>query len=363
MDFKIIKEADRDMLTREPLFYKWKGEEEMNDPRTCFGCQHSLNFGCPNIDSSTCMDFCRRGSCFKPFNGDPENDAIQEERKDIDTWFEEEKPEGPMSWAPQSGSQFMEPEGTVFKGISERHSLEGLSNIPVQKLQPGSIVDLGAHHPVKYKVVEEYDHDHEARPWPEPKNNIDIEAMNKANELADDLADALIGYDHPQSPHNKVDNGNMRTFETGATRDTAEGKLDYEGFLSLPALKQFAKYMNMNRLQSDGQIRKSDNWKAGFPMESYVKSGLRHDLDWIEYHQSDNRTPEMNNAGIAAVCGLIFNAMGYLDEWLKSGDMIDFDGDDPTAEMKERRDEIKKLSKAEDTQIDTGDVAVREIPD
>ena len=330
----------------------------MNDPRTCFGCQHSLNFGCPNIDSSTCMDFCRRGSCFKPFNGDPEDDALQEERKDIektltmfteeeaaeiadaaevankvpvDAWFEEEKPEGPMSWAPQSGSQFMEPEGTVFKGM------------------PGSIIDLGAHHPVVYNVVEEYDHDKEAAPWPEPKNNIDIKAMNTANDLADNLK-AAVSMPDVINGVPQVDDGTMRTFETGATRDTSEGKLNYAGFLSLPALKQYAKYMNMNRLQSDGQIRKADNWKAGFPIESYVESAFRHYLDWLEYHQSDNRTPEMNNAGIAAICGLIFNAMGFLDEWLKSGDMIDFDGDDPTTEMKERRDAIsKELSETEST--------------
>ena len=146
----------------------------------------------------------------------------------------------------------------------------------------------------------------------------------------------------------QTDDGTMRTFESGATRDTNDGKLNFAGFLSLPALTQYAKYMSMNRLQSDGGIRDADNWKAGFPIESYVESAFRHYLDWLKYHQSDNRTPEMNNEGIAAVCGLIFNAMGFLHEWLKGADMVDFDGDDPTKEMQERRDAIKKLSETED---------------
>jgi len=153
--------------------------------------------------------------------------------------------------------------------------------------------------------------------------------------------------DRLEHPCTKEDDGNMRTFESGATRDTGEGKLNFAGFLSLPALTQYAKYMNMNRLQSDGKIRAADNWKAGFPIESYVESAFRHYLDWLKYHQSDNRTPEMNNEGVAAVCGLVFNAMGFLHEWLKNADMIDFDGDDPTTEMKVRRDAIEKLSETE----------------
>jgi len=35
----------------------------------------------------------------------------------------------------------------------------------------------------------------------------------------------------------------VRTFDTGATRDTEDGKLDYEGFLSGRVLKRYAEYM------------------------------------------------------------------------------------------------------------------------
>jgi len=68
----------------------------------------------------------------------------------------------------------------------------------------------------------------------------------------------------------------MRKFETGATRDTDTGKLDYEGFLSPFAEQRFAEYMHKNRRQADGQMRDSDNWQKGIPLEAYMKSWHRH---------------------------------------------------------------------------------------
>jgi hypothetical protein len=65
----------------------------------------------------------------------------------------------------------------------------------------------------------------------------------------------------------------MREFETGATRNPEEGKLDYEGFLSPLVLECYAKYMHEHRLQSDGKLRDSDNWQKGIPKEVYMKSG------------------------------------------------------------------------------------------
>ena len=62
----------------------------------------------------------------------------------------------------------------------------------------------------------------------------------------------------------------MREFETGATRDTNDGKLDFEGFLSPLALVRYAEYMNKNRIQADGKVRASDNWQKGIPREVYM---------------------------------------------------------------------------------------------
>jgi hypothetical protein len=128
----------------------------------------------------------------------------------------------------------------------------------------------------------------------------------------------------------------MRSFDTGATRDTAEGKLDMEGFTHPMVMKQFAKYMNMNRLQSDGQLRDSDNWQKGIPIDAYMKSLRRHHDDLWQEHRGFTTA----NGLISALCGIIFNANGYLLEVLKDRQfqLQDFDGDHPTPEMKKRQD-------------------------
>ena len=53
----------------------------------------------------------------------------------------------------------------------------------------------------------------------------------------------------------------MHHFGTGATRDSDANKLDFEGFLSPPALEAYAEYMHRHRFQADGVVRASDNWQ------------------------------------------------------------------------------------------------------
>jgi len=143
---------------------------------------------------------------------------------------------------------------------------------------------------------------------------------------------------------NDVDDGVLRTFGTGATRDTADGKLDPEGFTHPMVLKQFYKYMNMNRLQSDGTLRASDNWQKGIPRDAYIKSLKRHvDDAWLEH-----RGFSTDSGIIAALCGAMFNSMGMLLEVLKDRGMIlqDFDGDEPTPELKERQEVVARNSQS-----------------
>lgn len=112
----------------------------------------------------------------------------------------------------------------------------------------------------------------------------------------------------------------IRKFETGATRDTAEGKYDYEGFLSPLVLQRFAAYMHKHRQQSDGGMRDSDNWQKGIPQDAYVKSGFRHFMDWWLLHRGYDATrPETGESQDMeeALCGLLFNVQGYLHELLK----------------------------------------------
>jgi hypothetical protein len=136
------------------------------------------------------------------------------------------------------------------------------------------------------------------------------------------------------------DDGTMNSFSSGATRDTSEGKPVYDKFFSCLVMKQFAKYMNMNRVQSDGNLRDGDNWQKGIPIEKYMESLYRHVMDmW-----SEHRGYPTEDGLLAAMCGILFNTMGYMHEILKDDpdtNMQDFDGDEPTPEMKKRLDRIK----------------------
>lgn len=107
--------------------------------------------------------------------------------------------------------------------------------------------------------------------------------------------------------------GKARTFNTGATRDTDEGKYDYEGFLSPLVIERFGQYMNKHRKQSDGKLRDSDNWQKGIPQDAYIKSAWRHFIDWWKEHRS-----HVTKDGVEeALCALLFNVQGYLHEHLK----------------------------------------------
>lgn len=111
-----------------------------------------------------------------------------------------------------------------------------------------------------------------------------------------------------------VDTGKIRQFDTGATRDTSQGKFDYEGFLSPLVLERFAEYMHKHRTQSDGSLRDSDNWQKGIPMDAYMKSGWRHFMDWWKIHRGIKIGTDIEDV----LCAVMFNVMGYLHEVLKS---------------------------------------------
>jgi len=123
----------------------------------------------------------------------------------------------------------------------------------------------------------------------------------------------------------------MRNFDTGATRDNDETKLDFEGFLSPLVLERFGEYMNRNRIQKDGKIRASDNWQKGMPLNCYMKSGWRHFMDWWKEHRGASSREGLEDA----LCGLMFNTMGYLHEHLK----------EKTGVSEDAKDAYRKFSK------------------
>lgn len=109
-----------------------------------------------------------------------------------------------------------------------------------------------------------------------------------------------------------------RTFDTGATRDTDEGKLDFEAFLSPAVIIRYAEHLHKHAMQSDGEMRPGDNWQRGIKKEVYAKSMHRHFIDvWCHNrNRSDLAVEDLETA----LCALMFNVMGYLFEVLKEKD-------------------------------------------
>lgn len=105
-----------------------------------------------------------------------------------------------------------------------------------------------------------------------------------------------------------------REFETGATRDTEDGKMDFEGHLSPLAMEAFVAYMHKHRYMKDGSIRDSDNWQRGMPLTVYAKSLWRHFFAFWKVHRGWASEDEL----LDDLCGIWFNTQGYIHEYLKA---------------------------------------------
>lgn len=108
--------------------------------------------------------------------------------------------------------------------------------------------------------------------------------------------------------------GEVEQFQTGAIRDVKNDKYDYDGFLSPLVLEAFGAYMHHNRRMTDGTLRDSDNWQKGMPLDSYMKSGWRHVVDWWKEHRGYGTKEGV----VFALLGVFFNVQGYLHEYIKA---------------------------------------------
>lgn len=68
----------------------------------------------------------------------------------------------------------------------------------------------------------------------------------------------------------------VRELESGALRDTDNGKFDYFGFMHPLNDHSFAKYMHEHRFMADGSMRDANNWWAGFGLDVCMQSLTRH---------------------------------------------------------------------------------------
>lgn len=138
--------------------------------------------------------------------------------------------------------------------------------------------------------------------------------------------------------NNTNEKSKNRTFDTGANRDTAEGKFEYLGAINPLCDFSFAKYMYGHTYLPDGTRRSSDNWQKGFGKEVLIHSLVRHveDLKLLHsgyrvyeertktgvvkhiLHASDRPLDELNwkEITVEECCNAIrFNSEGYkLDE-------------------------------------------------
>lgn len=108
----------------------------------------------------------------------------------------------------------------------------------------------------------------------------------------------------------------MRTFESGANRNSDDEKYDYEGFLNPLVIEAFGKYMNKHRHLEDGSLRASDNWQNLFGeqhLDVCMKSAWRHFLDLWKEHRGYTSIDGIDEA----ICGLMFNIMAYYYKILK----------------------------------------------
>ena len=133
----------------------------------------------------------------------------------------------------------------------------------------------------------------------------------------------------------KEENMPIREFKSGATRDTEEGKLDFEGFFSPIVMEKFAEYMNRHRKQSDGVLRDSDNWQKGFGKDHFkvcMKSWWRHFFDTWKEHRGLKSSEGMEEA----LMGSLFNNMAYAHEYFEQQEQQEKYDIEQTRDMEER---------------------------
>jgi hypothetical protein len=104
----------------------------------------------------------------------------------------------------------------------------------------------------------------------------------------------------------------MREFESGACRDSDDGKLDFDGFVSLEALVAFAKYMDRHRAMRDGSTRSSSNWKKGMPESEVLKSLWRHFIDVAQHVHAGPPADSVDYTD--ALCAMLFNVQILLHQ-------------------------------------------------
>ena len=115
----------------------------------------------------------------------------------------------------------------------------------------------------------------------------------------------------------------IRTFDTGATRDTEVGKLNYIKALSPLVLQKYIEYLGKHRIQTDGSLRDWNNWKLGISKQTYIESLARHLVALWLMHEGEVAYDNHGEVTIIdTLNAIIFNAMGYAYEILTEDENV-----------------------------------------
>lgn len=95
------------------------------------------------------------------------------------------------------------------------------------------------------------------------------------NQLAFRLDGTADIYEDTQNPQIK-DSGTRRSFETGAVRDIEQGKGRMD-LLPACALIRLSQHFENGANKYDER-----NWEKGIPIHSFIDSGLRHIMNYLD---------------------------------------------------------------------------------
>lgn len=117
-----------------------------------------------------------------------------------------------------------------------------------------------------------------------------------------------------------------QTFDTGATRDLSDDKVDYQ-YIDPRFLAAFVEYGKTCSLMPDGSHRTIDNWKKGMPVLGYFKSMLRHVMALWLVGENPIKDDDLAREGeFEAAMGMLFNLQGFVTRrmeefpnWLEIG--------------------------------------------
>lgn len=94
-------------------------------------------------------------------------------------------------------------------------------------------------------------------------------------------------------------------FNTGAIRDSQEGKEDYTETISWTGLKRYAQYLTEKKSKYGG-----GNFKKGIPIDNYEQSMLRHVQKYMA-NKHENGNVEKDQDHLSAI---LFNVFGIIHE-------------------------------------------------